>query len=105
MLWVIAAAQILDLITFAGVAAVAPIAAEQNPVTRFWYDSSGIFGVFVFKSLLLIVIIYMVDAMLRRYKRNSPIVVLSVSIPIAWGLAGAASNLAVLYMLRMLYAN
>ena len=86
---VVAAAQLLDLITFLPAVARVGIGAESNPLARALYLSAGAWGASALKAVAIAIILLSLARVLRRFPAYA---LPSAAFATGIGLFGAASN-------------
>jgi len=86
---VVAAAQLLDLVTFLPAVARAGIGAESNPLARALYLSAGAWGASALKAVAITIILLTLARVLRRFPTYA---LPSAAFAMGIGLFGAASN-------------
>jgi hypothetical protein len=86
----VAAAQLLDLVTFIPAVARVGIGAESNPLARTLYQSAGPVGPAMLKAAAVSI---MLLALLRVTRRFPAYALPSAALLVGIGLFGAASNL------------
>ena len=86
----VAAAQLLDLVTFIPAVARVGIGAESNPLARTLYQSAGPMGPAMLKAVAVSI---MLLALLRVTRRFPAYALPSAALLVGIGLFGAASNL------------
>ena len=87
----VAAAQLLDLVTFVPAAARMGIGAERNPLAQMLYTSAGPLGPAILKAAAVAVMLLLLVRVARRFPACA---VPSAALVAGIGLVGAASNIA-----------